>query len=77
MSENAILKQFLEMRRSLYKEEQKPVAKGKLPKGTKEAVIADATESTLATLIEKKPGKKVVEEYFQKETNRLTSEKLK
>ena len=80
MSENAVLKQFLEMRRALYKEAA-PVAapaapKKKKGKGTSEALTAEATENTLATLIEKKPGKKAVEEYFQRECDRLTGEKM-
>lgn len=81
MSDNAVLKQFLEMRRALYKESPAPATAATAPrkkkgKGTSEALTAEATENTLATLIEKKPGKKGVEEYFQRECNRLTTEKM-
>ena len=79
MCENPFLKQFVDMRRSLLKEETKSTApqvkKGK--KGTGEAISSNLTEDTLAGLIEQKPGKKKVEEYFQKECTRLTTEKMK
>ena len=75
MSENAILKSFLDMRRSLHKEEKKPV--GARKKGTSAALVAAATEGTLAKIIEEKSSKKDVVEYFQKECDRLTAQKMK
>ena len=77
MSDNPFLKSFLEMRRSLHKEQQAPVAQPKKKKGTGEAISQQMTEDTLAGIIESKPGKKKLEEYFQKECTRLTTEKMK
>lgn len=75
MSDNSVLKNFLEMRRSLHKEEKKPA--GSRKKGTSAALVANATEGTLAKIIEEKPSKKEVSEYFQKECSRLTADKMK
>lgn len=53
------------------------MAQPKKKKGTGEAISQQMTEDTLAGIIESKPGKKKVEEYFQKECTRLTTEKMK
>jgi hypothetical protein len=75
MGDNSILQNFIQMRRSLHKEEKKPAASRK--KGTSAAMVTNATEDTLAKILEEKPGKKVLIEYFQKECSRLTAEKMK
>jgi len=73
--ENAFLRDFIKMRQSLHKETA-PVKPTRKSKATSEALTENATENTLAYLIEKKPKKKDVEEYFQTECNRLTAEKM-
>jgi len=75
MADNSILRNFIQMRRSLHKDEKKPV--GTVKKGTSAAMVANATETTLAKILEEKPGRKELSEYLQKECSRLTAEKMK
>ena len=83
--QNQVLKDFLEMRRSLHK--SNPVAStavqankkmtGKKGGKTSDAILNDEFGITVAKIIEEKPPKKVVCEYFQKEADNLTKEKMK
>ena len=76
---NGLLKDFLEMRKSLHKEETKPVPavkKGGKKGATAMAISEEMTEGSLAKIIEDKPSKKDVCQYFQKLADRLTAEKM-
>lgn len=44
---------------------------------TKEAILNEEFGITVAKIIEEKPSKKIVCEYFQKEADNLTKEKMK
>lgn len=78
---NGILKDFLEMRKGLHKNGPPPAAnqpiKGKHVTKTKEAIKSDMLAPSLTKIIEDKPAKKEVLDYFQKEADRLTAEKMK
>ena len=81
---NGILKDFLAMRRNLHKESQSTAATiaaaketGKRNTATKTPQQNEMVDVTLATIIEDKPKKSVVCEYFQKMADRLTQEKMK
>jgi hypothetical protein len=81
---NGILKEFLDMRRNIHKQHQTTAAAtesakqtGKRNTATKTPLIDELTEISLATIIEDKPKKAVVCEYFQKMADRLTREKMK
>jgi hypothetical protein len=77
---NGILKDFIEMRKGLNKTPAPAPAsanhKGKHLTKTKEAVQSDMLAPTLTKIIEDKPAKKDVLEYFQKEADRLTAQKM-
>lgn len=51
--------------------------KTRASKGTADAKREDFQGMSVATIIEEKPPKKEVLEYFQKECDRLTAEKMK
>lgn len=78
---NGILKDFLEMRKGLHKNQPpaptQPAKGGRHPTKTKEAIQSEILAPTLTKIIEDKPAKKDVCEYFQKECDRLTQEKMK
>lgn len=80
---SGFLKEFIEMRKQLSKSlPQASVAsdnKAKNKKGgqTSDAMTGELTGLTLATIIEKKPGKKDVSEYFQRMGDALTQQKMK
>ena len=50
--------------------------KGKHLTKTKEAIQSDILAPTLTKIVEDKPGRKEVMEYFQKEADRLTAQKM-
>jgi hypothetical protein len=80
-NQNSILKDFLEMRKGLHKNgppapANQPI-KGKQLTKTKEGIKSDMLAPTLTKIIEDKPAKKEVLDYFQKEADRLTAEKMK
>ena len=80
---NGVLKDFLNMRKSLHKEEKAAAAPAAPAKkigkkgATAMAVSEELTGNTLARIIEEKPSKKEVSDYFQKMADRLTAEKMK
>ena len=81
---NQVLKDFLEMRRNLQKTttpstamEKKQKATGKKGGKTSNAILNEEFGISVAKIIEEKPAKKVVCEYFQKEADRLTTEKMR
>ncbi len=82
-SANGILKDFLEMRKGLHKDGPPASvaadnkAKGKKGGKTSDALVGELTGITVAKIIEDKPGKKDVSEYFQREADRLTATKMK
>jgi hypothetical protein len=82
------LKDFMEMRRNLHKQTETPqivsaVAANGVPKktraskGTADATREDLQAISVATIIEEKPPKKDVMDYFKRECDRLTAEKMK
>ena len=78
MDKNAFLRQFIEMRKSIAPNPMATVAAAppasKKAKKTSKAQVY--TEGGLQEIIETKPGKKHLEEYFQKMCNELTAEKM-
>lgn len=81
---NGILKEFLDMRRNLHKSNQTTEATlksaretGKRNTATKTPQTNEMIDTSLATIIEDKPKKAVVCEYFQKMSDRLTKDKMK
>lgn len=81
---NGILKEFLDMRRNLHKANQTTEATlksaretGKRNTATKTPQTNEMVDTSLATIIEDKPKKAVVCEYFQKMADRLTKDKMK
>lgn len=72
------------MRRNLHKANQSTEATlksaretGKRNTATKTPQVNELVDTSLATIIEDKPKKAIVCEYFQKMADRLTKEKLK
>lgn len=77
---NGFLKEFLDIRKNLHKSE--PSVKETRGKMRNQKVMPTADnetpiEITLARIIEEKPKKKEVEEFLQKECDKLTKEKMK
>lgn len=82
---NSVLKDFLDMRRSLHKAPQsnpqpttqmKQNEKVKRVGKTKEGQLSETLDVSVAQIIEDKPPKKEVCEYFQKECDKLTAQKM-
>lgn len=77
------LKDFMTMRKNLHQQRPEivnalgPIPAVKKTKGTSDAVVENLMEISLAKIIEDKPKKKDVKEYFQKVCDRLTTEKMK
>lgn len=78
------LKDFLNMRRNLHKEAPPPQVvsavgdpKKRTAKGTSDHRQDEMMGITVAKIIEEKPPKKEVMEYFQRECDRLTKDKMK
>ena len=81
MNSNEFLKQFVEMRKGMAPPpgQQSVKASDVLPKSKKAKKLGSTkkvTETGLQHIIETKPGRKVVEEYFQDVCNKLTAEKM-
>ena len=80
---NQVLRDFLEMRKNLHKSDPAALVKdnkkktGKAGGKTSEAILNEEFGITVAKIIEEKPSKKIVCEYFQKEADKLTKEKMK
>ena len=84
---NSVLKDFLDMRRALHKTGAPPPVSsaiqtaekktGKKLGKTKEAASEELFGMSVAKIIEEKPNKKEICEYFQKECDKLTAEKMK
>lgn len=72
----AFLKEFMDMRKNVQKQAT-PVEKKKLMKGQTKPIDTGLDGTTLASIIEKKPSKKVVAEYLQKRCDELSKEKMK
>lgn len=79
MQKNDFLRQFVEMRKALApnpmaaaRVETKPASK----RAKKGSSVQKVTEGGIQHIIENKPGRKEVEEYFQKSCDELTSEKM-
>jgi len=65
---NGLLQEFLRMRANLKKSEEEK--KKKMPRGIKDLPDLDTTAS-LAKIIEEKPAKKHLDEYFKKRCAKL------
>jgi hypothetical protein len=80
---SGFLKDFIEMRKQLSKSAPPASvaadnkAKNKRGGKTSDAMTGELTGLTLATIIEHKPGKKDVSEYFQRMGDALTQQKMK
>jgi hypothetical protein len=77
---NSVLKDFMEMRRSLHKNEPTKVEQRTAARKAKTMPTGDndtPLEITLARIIEDKPKKKELELFFQRECDKLTKEKMK
>ena len=72
----AFLKEFMDMRKHI-KKEATPVEKKKVLKGQVKPIDTGLDGTTLASIIEKKPSKKIVAEYLQKRCDELSKEKMK
>jgi len=72
----AFLKEFMDMRKNVQKQVS-PADKKKVMKGQVKPIDTGADGTTLASIIEKKPSKKVVAEYLQKRCDELSKEKMK
>jgi len=59
------------------KKEATPVEKKKVMRGQVKPIDTGLDGTTLASIIEKKPSKKVVAEYLQKRCDELSKEKMK
>ena len=78
---NSVLKDFMDLRKSLHRSpaptsQVKAHGKDKALGKTKEAQLSETLETSLARIIEDKPHKREVCEYFQKECDRLTAKKM-
>jgi len=73
----AFLKEFMDMRKQVNKKEPTPAEKKKVLKGQVKPIDTGLDGTSLASIIEKKPSKKVVAEYLQKRCDELSKEKMK
>ena len=71
----AFLADFISHRKSVLKEKT-PQEKKQILKGTA-TVKMESLDTTVAGIIDKKPGTKTLEEYFQKRCDELSKEKMK
>lgn len=72
----SFLKEFMDMRNKISKNTN-PVEKKNILKGTVKPTDTGLDGTTLASIIEKKPSKKIVAEYIQKRCDELSKEKMK
>jgi hypothetical protein len=72
----SFLKDFMDMRNKISKNSN-PVEKKNILKGTVKPTDTGLDGTTLASIIEKKPSKKIVAEYIQKRCDELSKEKMK
>lgn len=72
----SFLKEFMDMRNKISKNSN-PVEKKNILKGTVKPTDTGLDGTTLASIIEKKPSKKIVAEYIQKRCDELSKEKMK
>jgi hypothetical protein len=73
----AFLKEFMDMRKGVNKKEATPQEKKKIQKGQTKPIETGLDGTSLASIIEKKPSKKMVAEYIQKRCDALSKEKMK
>ena len=73
----AFLKEFMDMRKNVNKTAKTPVEVKKVRKGEVKPIDTGLDGTSLASIIEKKPSKKVVGEYLQKRCDELSKEKMK
>ena len=73
----AFLKEFMDMRKNVNKDAQTPKDLKKIQKGQVKPIETALDGTTLASIIEKKPSKKVLEQYIQKRCDDLSKEKMK
>lgn len=71
----AFLQEFINTRKKLTKDAPTPFEKAKVRKGETKPT-QDALETGIGYIIDKKPGRKSVEEYLQKRLDELTAEKM-
>lgn len=81
MNTNDFLKQFIQMRKEITPPPgtRSVAATDVLPKSKKQKKMGprqEITETGLQHIIEAKPGRKVLEEYFQEMCNELTAKKM-
>jgi hypothetical protein len=72
----SFLKDFMDMRNKISKNTN-PIEKKNILKGTVKPTDTGLDGTTLASIIEKKPSKKIVAEYIQKRCDELSKEKMK
>lgn len=78
-SKNEFLRQFIEMRKSIAPSPMAAAMATATPvskKAKKLSKTQEFIEGGLQEIIEKKPGRRHVEEYFQKTCNELTAAKM-
>ena len=80
MNRNDFLRQFMEMRQAVAPTPAAAVAAARTAPASKAAKsmskIREVMNGTISHIIEEKPGKKVVMEYFQKMCDELTATKM-
>jgi hypothetical protein len=72
----SFLKEFIDMRKKLTTHDS-PAEKKKKLKGETKPIDTGLDGTSLASIIEKKPSKKVIEEYIQRRCDELSKEKMK
>jgi hypothetical protein len=73
----SFLKEFMDMRKQVSKVEKTPVEAKKIRKGETKPIETALDGTSLASIIEKKPSKKVLQDYMQKRCDALSKEKMK
>jgi len=73
----AFLKEFMDMRKNVNKNAKAPEELKKIRKGQTKPIDTAVDGTTLASIIEKKPSKKVIAEFIQKRCDELSKEKMK
>jgi hypothetical protein len=73
----AFLKEFMDMRKNVNKNAKGPEELKKIRKGQTKPIETAVDGTTIASIIEKKPSKKVLADYLQKRCDALSKEKMK